>query len=76
MSQQRHPANDGPGDQDAISAATIAAVQRWGEAVNRQDVDGVMAAVAKGARWWGTMAVSASFVAAVISAYLAAGLTT
>jgi len=76
MSQQRQPANEGPGDQDAVSAATIAAVQRWGEAVNRQDVDGVMAVVAKGARRWGMIAVSASFVTAVISAYLAAWLTT
>lgn len=45
MSQQRQTANGSPGNQDAISAATIAAVQRWGEAVNRQDLDGVMAAM-------------------------------
>ena len=30
----------------------------------------------KGARWWGTAGVSASFVAAVVSAYLSAWLST
>ena len=38
-------------------------------------VDGAVAAW-KGAKWWATVGVSASFVAAVVSAYLAAWLST
>ncbi len=43
MAQLPQHASSTPGNLDALTAETIAVVQRWGEAVNRQDVDAVMA---------------------------------
>ena len=45
MSRQRQGFSSAPSDQDPVTEETIAAVQRWAQALNRQDVDGVMAAM-------------------------------
>ena len=45
MTQRQQGASSNPGISDALTAETIAVVKRWGEAVNRQDIDGVMAAM-------------------------------
>ena len=45
MSQQGQDAGTVTEIQDAVTAATIAAVQRWDRAVNQHDLDAVMAAM-------------------------------